>query len=99
MSELIILTASATLMGPDVREHLFERVSRLYTTLDEGITPLSVLSKFSVLWQSGTECSVTTTSLPKHNQHPHHHIPTRYPNLYRPLHSHARSSRQRRGTT
>ena len=60
MSELIILTASATLMGPDVREHLFERVSRLYTTLDEGITPLSVLSKFGVLCQLDTECSVTS---------------------------------------
>ena len=42
LSQLIILTASATLMGPEIRQHLFTQVADLYHQLDEGITPLSV---------------------------------------------------------
>ena len=42
MSQLIILTASSCLMGPEIREHLFKEVADLYHDLDEGITPLSV---------------------------------------------------------
>lgn len=41
MSELIILTASRALMGEEVRENLFEEVSRLYAQLDEGLTAIS----------------------------------------------------------
>lgn len=40
---LIILTASRTLLGREVREHLFEQVSELIHELDEGMVPLSVL--------------------------------------------------------
>eukprot|EP00924_Labyrinthula_sp_SR-Ha-C_P006766 maker-scaffold_29-snap-gene-4.5-mRNA-1 protein AED:0.01 eAED:0.01 QI:124/1/1/1/1/1/2/249/594 len=42
MAELIILTASATLLGPEVRNELFKEVSELYEMLDKGLTPLSV---------------------------------------------------------
>ena len=42
-AELVILTASATLMGREVREQLFTDVSRIYTDLDNGLTPLSVI--------------------------------------------------------
>ncbi len=42
LSELTILTASRTLHGDDVREHLFKEVSKLYHDLDHGLTPLTV---------------------------------------------------------
>lgn len=41
LSELTILTSSRCLHGDDVRENLFEEVSRLYHDLDKGVTPLS----------------------------------------------------------
>jgi sterol 14-demethylase len=41
LSELTILTSSRCLHGDDVRENLFEEVSRIYHDLDKGITPLS----------------------------------------------------------
>lgn len=42
-SRLIILTASRTLMGREVRESMFEEVASLYHDLDDGMRPLSVL--------------------------------------------------------
>lgn len=44
MADLTILTASATLHGPEVRENLFEDVSRLFAKMDAGISPLSVVA-------------------------------------------------------
>lgn len=41
MAELIILTASSCLMGPEVRETLFDKVASIFKRLDDGITPLS----------------------------------------------------------
>mmetsp|Transcript_4971 Transcript_4971/g.17988 ORF Transcript_4971/g.17988 Transcript_4971/m.17988 type:complete len:526 (-) Transcript_4971:180-1757(-) len=41
-SRLIILTASRSLMGPEIRENLFEAVANLFADLDKGITPLSI---------------------------------------------------------
>jgi sterol 14-demethylase len=41
--ELIILTASRTLLGREVRERMFERVAGLYHDLDDGMRPISVL--------------------------------------------------------
>lgn len=43
LSDLIILTASRTLMGPEVRENLFEKVSNLFHDLDMGMQPISVV--------------------------------------------------------
>eukprot|EP00030_Apusomonadida_sp_AF-17_P002326 a339296_1180.p1 GENE.a339296_1180~~a339296_1180.p1 ORF type:complete len:495 (-),score=216.40 a339296_1180:25-1476(-) len=42
LSELIILTAARCLMGPEIRENLFERVSFLFNKLDAGLLPLTV---------------------------------------------------------
>jgi sterol 14-demethylase len=42
LSELIILTASSCLMGREVREQMFDQVSKLYDTLDKGLLPVSV---------------------------------------------------------
>jgi sterol 14-demethylase len=42
-SELIILTASRTLMGREVRENMFEQVATLYHDLDMGMLPISVM--------------------------------------------------------
>lgn len=42
-SRLIILTASRTLMGREVRESMFDRVAGLYHDLDDGMRPISVL--------------------------------------------------------
>ena len=42
-AELIILTASATLMGKDVRANLIEEMARIYHALDNGLTPFSVV--------------------------------------------------------
>jgi len=41
--ELIILTASRTLLGKEVREHMFGEVADLYHDLDDGMRPISVL--------------------------------------------------------
>ena len=43
LSDLIILTASRTLMGAEVREKLFEKVSDLFHDLDMGMQPISVI--------------------------------------------------------
>jgi sterol 14alpha-demethylase len=40
--ELIILTASRTLLGREVRENMFEEVAALYHDLDDGMRPISV---------------------------------------------------------
>jgi sterol 14-demethylase len=41
--DLIILTASRTLLGREVRESMFEEVAHLYHDLDDGMRPISVL--------------------------------------------------------
>nr|QQD79796.1 sterol 14 alpha-demethylase [Prototheca miyajii] len=41
--QLIILTASRTLLGREVRESMFQRVADLFHDLDDGMRPLSVL--------------------------------------------------------
>eukprot|EP00241_Pyramimonas_parkeae_P001670 CAMPEP_0114245264 /NCGR_PEP_ID=MMETSP0058-20121206/11792_1 /TAXON_ID=36894 /ORGANISM="Pyramimonas parkeae, CCMP726" /LENGTH=484 /DNA_ID=CAMNT_0001358283 /DNA_START=463 /DNA_END=1917 /DNA_ORIENTATION=+ len=43
LSDLIILTASRCLMGKEVREQLFEKVSELFHLLDLGMLPISVM--------------------------------------------------------
>lgn len=43
LSDLIILTASRCLMGKEVRESLFEKVSGLFHYLDMGMRPISVI--------------------------------------------------------
>eukprot|EP00884_Botryococcus_braunii_P003088 jgi/Botrbrau1/12780/Bobra.0238s0017.1 len=43
LSELIILTASRTLMGREVREQMFARAAELFHDLDAGMLPISVL--------------------------------------------------------
>eukprot|EP00976_Prorocentrum_cordatum_P105838 1194338-Prorocentrum_minimum.AAC.4 len=43
LSDLIILTASRCLMGKEVREQLFEKVSELFHYLDLGMLPISVV--------------------------------------------------------
>ena len=45
-ADLTILTASATLHGREVRENLFEDVSRLFAKMDAGLTPLSVIAPY-----------------------------------------------------
>ena len=42
-SELIIMTASSCLMGPEIRENLSAEIARIYHSLDGGLTPLSTL--------------------------------------------------------
>ncbi|KAK9831328.1 hypothetical protein WJX81_002868 [Elliptochloris bilobata] len=42
-AELIILTASRTLMGREVRENMFTQVAELFHDLDAGMLPVSVL--------------------------------------------------------
>ncbi|EIE21542.1 sterol 14 desaturase [Coccomyxa subellipsoidea C-169] len=42
-SELIILTASRTLMGREVRESMFNQVADLFHDLDMGMLPISVI--------------------------------------------------------
>eukprot|EP00894_Picocystis_sp_ML_P002806 jgi/Pico_ML_1/53323/g3892.t1 len=44
LSDLIIMTASRTLLGREVREHLFGRVSLLFHDLDMGMQPISVIN-------------------------------------------------------
>mmetsp|Transcript_13108 Transcript_13108/g.15840 ORF Transcript_13108/g.15840 Transcript_13108/m.15840 type:complete len:491 (-) Transcript_13108:705-2177(-) len=46
LSELIILTASRTLMGNEIREHLFENVYKLFLDLDMGMQPISVVAPY-----------------------------------------------------
>lgn len=41
LSELIILTAARCLMGPEIRENLFDKVSYLFKKLDEGLLPIT----------------------------------------------------------
>ncbi|GBG27609.1 Sterol 14-demethylase, partial [Hondaea fermentalgiana] len=41
-AELIINTASATLLGPEIRGEMFQEMSTLYAHLDNGLTPISV---------------------------------------------------------
>lgn len=53
MAELIILTASSTLLGKEVREDLFLEVSNLYKMLDQGLTPLSVFFPSAPIPQHG----------------------------------------------
>jgi sterol 14-demethylase len=45
--ELIILTASRTLLGREVREHMFTKVADLYHDLDDGMRPLSVIFPYA----------------------------------------------------
>jgi sterol 14-demethylase len=45
-ADLTILTASAALHGREVRENLFEDVSRLFAKMDAGLTPLSVIAPY-----------------------------------------------------
>ncbi|KAL4854977.1 Obtusifoliol 14-alpha demethylase [Chlorella vulgaris] len=42
-SELIILTASRTLLGREIRESMFREVADLYHDLDDGMRPISVI--------------------------------------------------------
>ncbi|EFN54386.1 hypothetical protein CHLNCDRAFT_56217 [Chlorella variabilis] len=42
-SDLIILTASRTLLGREIRESMFKEVADLYHDLDDGMRPISVL--------------------------------------------------------
>lgn len=46
-ADLIIQTGSATLMGPEIRNELFEEMFRLYQDLDKGLTPLSVFFPYA----------------------------------------------------
>jgi len=46
-ADLIIQTGSATLMGPEIRNELFEEMYRLYQDLDKGLTPLSVFFPYA----------------------------------------------------
>eukprot|EP00607_Mallomonas_marina_P009315 CAMPEP_0182417958 /NCGR_PEP_ID=MMETSP1167-20130531/2417_1 /TAXON_ID=2988 /ORGANISM="Mallomonas Sp, Strain CCMP3275" /LENGTH=459 /DNA_ID=CAMNT_0024591869 /DNA_START=172 /DNA_END=1551 /DNA_ORIENTATION=- len=41
LSELTIMSASRCLHGDEVRENMFDEVSRIYCDLDKGITPIS----------------------------------------------------------
>lgn len=41
-ADLIIKTGSASLMGREIREEMFEEMYRLYHDLDKGLTPLSI---------------------------------------------------------
>lgn len=45
--ELIIMTASRTLLGREVREHMFREVADLYHDLDDGMRPLSVIFPYA----------------------------------------------------
>ena len=45
--ELIIMTASRTLLGREVREHMFNEVADLYHDLDDGMRPLSVIFPYA----------------------------------------------------
>ncbi|KAJ2701827.1 Lanosterol 14-alpha-demethylase [Coemansia sp. IMI 209128] len=46
ISEMIIMTASHTLMGPEIRSRLYEGVAGLYHTLDSCFTPMRFLFKW-----------------------------------------------------
>src|SRR5690606_10784980 len=42
MAELIIMTASRCLLGPEIRSRLDESVAQLYHDLDNGFAPINV---------------------------------------------------------
>jgi len=46
LPELVVLTASRTLLGKEVRESLFEKVAKLVHDLDDGMIPLSVVAPY-----------------------------------------------------
>ncbi|EKX39609.1 p450 superfamily protein [Guillardia theta CCMP2712] len=46
LAELIILTASRCLMGPEIRSELHKEVSELYAILDKGCTPISFFAPY-----------------------------------------------------
>jgi len=46
-AELIIMTASSTLLGPEIRGEMFDEMSELYEMLDKGLTPLSVFFPYA----------------------------------------------------
>jgi len=46
-ADLIIQTGSATLMGPEIRNELFDEMFKLYQDLDKGLTPLSVFFPYA----------------------------------------------------
>lgn len=41
-AQLVINTASATLLGPEVRGEMFDEMAHLYEMLDEGLQPISI---------------------------------------------------------
>jgi len=41
-ADLVIMTASTTLLGPEVRGEMFNEMSHLYEQLDKGLQPLSI---------------------------------------------------------
>lgn len=45
-SELVTLTASRTLLGREVREQMFQKVSELLHDLDEGMIPISTIAPY-----------------------------------------------------
>lgn len=47
MADLIIMTASATLLGPEIRHQMFHEMHTLYQMLDQGLTPLSVFFPYA----------------------------------------------------
>merc|ERR1711871_92064 len=47
LPDLVILTASRTLLGKEIRENLFERVADLVHDLDVGMVPLSVVAPYA----------------------------------------------------
>eukprot|EP00850_Spirogloea_muscicola_P020340 SM000213S06805 [mRNA] locus=s213:36513:40075:+ [translate_table: standard] len=46
LANLIILTASSTLLGREVREHMVNKVSSLFHDLDLGMIPISVIAPY-----------------------------------------------------
>jgi sterol 14-demethylase len=46
-ADLIIQTGSATLMGPEIQNELFDEMFRLYQDLDKGLTPFSVFFPYA----------------------------------------------------
>jgi len=46
-ADLIINTASATLLGPELRGEMFKEMFELYAHLDEGLTPLSIFFPYA----------------------------------------------------
>lgn len=46
LAELIVRTASRTLLGREVREYMYEEVKDLYNDLDAGMQPISVVAPY-----------------------------------------------------